>query len=55
MALIEVKAGAPELLSGPAHLNCSRKEEVRALSLILALGLVTLIAAYILWARVSGL
>jgi len=50
MLLREAKAGPPELL--PSH---HHKQEVRVWALILLLGVATLMAGYILWAKISGI
>jgi len=50
MFMREAKAGAPELL--PSHRH---KQEVRVWALILLLGVATLVAGCILWAKISGI
>jgi hypothetical protein len=50
MPLVEAKAGRVPSVTAP----CSQKREIRAWAVMVTLGLATLIAGYILWAKVSG-
>jgi hypothetical protein len=50
MPLLEMKAGRVP----PASAPICQKREIRAWAAMLALGLATLIAGYILWAKVAG-
>ena len=49
MLLSEAHTGHPAPLSAPHH-----SHDVRLWALILLLGIATLVAGYILWAKVSG-
>jgi len=50
MPLLEARAGRVPPVAAPG----SQKPEIRAWAVMLTLGLATLIAGYILWAKVSG-
>jgi len=51
MPLLEAKAGHVP----PASAPIGQKREIRTWAVVLALGLATLIAGYILWTKVAGL
>jgi hypothetical protein len=52
--LREMKARRSELPFSPDHVKCSGKPEVRTWATILMLGVVILIACYVLWSKVAG-